>query len=168
MEHIFSEMYQVPEKIRIPYYKVKILELLLYLDATSIPEDASEPSYFYKTQVETIREIRSFLIRHITENFTQGELAVRFGISLTTMKSCVRSVYGAAIGTWLADYRMNRAAELLLKERETGIAEIGSRVGYENAAKLTAAFKRIMKMTPSEYRKENRRMCQDQGSSRLR
>ena len=38
MEHIFGEMYRVPEKIRIPYFKVKILELLLYLDAMTIPQ----------------------------------------------------------------------------------------------------------------------------------
>ena len=73
---------------------------------------------------------------------------------MTAMKSCFRSIYGEAIGTWLAGYRMNRAAELLLKEKETGIAEIGSRVGYSNAGKFTEAFKKIMKLTPSEYRRE--------------
>ena len=39
MEHIFGEMYRVPEKIRIPYFRVKILEMLLYLDTMSIPQE---------------------------------------------------------------------------------------------------------------------------------
>ena len=49
---------------------------------------------------------------------------------------------------------MNTAAELLVKRRELSIAEIGGKVGYDNAGKFTEAFKRIMKLTPSEYRKE--------------
>ena len=153
MEHIFAELYRVPEKIRIPYFKVKILELLLYLDAMPIPQETAAPPYFYKTQVEKIKAIRAFLMEHIAENFTQEELSRRFEIPMTPMKACFRSVYGCAIGTWLTHCRMNLAAELLVKQRELSIAEVGGKVGYDNAGKFTEAFKRIMKATPSEYRK---------------
>ena len=74
MEHIFGEMYRVPEKIRIPYFKVKILELLLCLDAMTIPQEESERPYFYKTQVEKVEAIKRFLTEHVAENFTQEEL----------------------------------------------------------------------------------------------
>ena len=154
MEHIFGEMYRVPEKIRIPYFRVKILEMLLYLDTMSIPEEDGERSYFYRTQVEKVQAIRDFLTEHLSENHTQEELSRRFDLPLTAMKACFRSAYGVSIGAWLTDHRMNRAAELLLREREMGIAEIGSRVGYNNAGKFTEAFKKIMKLTPSEYRRE--------------
>lgn len=79
----------------------------------------------------------------------------RFDIPMTAMKTCFRSVYGEAIGAWLTGYRMNRAAELL-RESDLSIAEIGSRVGYDNAGKFTVAFKITMKLTPSEYRRERR------------
>ena len=153
-EHIFSELYRVPEKIRIPYFKLKILELLLYLDAMNIPKDETERPYFYKTQVEKIKAIKRFLTEHISENFTQEELSRRFGIPMTSMKSCFRSVYGESIGTWLAGYRMNLAAEMLLRKKDFSIAEIGGHVGYNNAGKFTVAFKKVMQLTPSEYRKE--------------
>ncbi len=153
-EHIFGELYRVPEKIRIPYFKVKILELLLYLDAMTIPEGEEERPYFYRTQVEKVKAIRQFLTEHISENFTQEELSRRFDIPMTAMKTCFRSVYGETIGAWFTGYRMNRAAELLLRERKTSIAEIGSRVGYDNAGKFTVAFRKTMKLTPSEYRRE--------------
>ena len=154
IEHIFSELYRVPETIRIPYFKVKILELLLYLDAMTIPADDKAPAYFYKSHVETVKSIQAFLTAHIAENYTQEELSRRFDIALTPMKTCSRSVYGAAIGTWLTSYRMNLAAELLIRQQDLSIAEIGGRVGYDNAGKFTQAFKRVMKQTPSEYRKE--------------
>lgn len=154
-DHIFGELYRVPEKTRIPYFKVKILELLLYLNAMTVPEDENEQPYFYRTQAEKVRAIRQFLIAHISENYTQEKLSRRFDIPMTAMKTCFRSVYGEAIGAWLTGYRMNRAAELL-RESDLSIAEIGSRVGYDNAGKFTVAFKKTMKLTPSEYRRERR------------
>lgn len=153
-EHIFGELYRVPEKIRIPYFKVKILELLLYLDGMTVPKDETVPLYFHKTQVEKVKAIHDFLISHMAENFTQEALSRQFDIPMTPMKICFRTVYGSAIGTWLTDYRMNRAAELLVKQKDMTIAEIGGKVGYDNAGKFTEAFKRVMQLTPSEYRKE--------------
>jgi len=154
MEHIFEEMYRVPEKIRVPYFKVKTLELLLYLDAMTVPKDESERPYFYKTQIEKVKAIKRFLTENVSENFTQEELSRRFDIPMTTMKKCFRSVYGEAIGTWLNGYRMNVAAELLIRERKMSVAEVASRVGYDNAGKFTVSFKKIMKLTPTEYRRE--------------
>lgn len=152
-EHIFGELYRVPEQIRIPYFKVKILELL-YLDTMTIPDTVGERPYFYRTQVEKVKAIRRFLAEHILEHYTQEALSHRFDIPMTAMKTCFRSVYGTSSGSRLAGYRMNAAAELLLRERELSIAEIGGRGGYDNAGKFTVAFKKIMKLTPSEYRKE--------------
>lgn len=154
LEHIFGELYRVPEKIRIPYFKVKILELLLYLDAMTVPADETAPPYFYRSQVEKVKAIHDFLAEHIAENHTQEELSRRFNIPMTPMKTCFRSVYGSAIGAWLTGYRMDLAAELLVKRRELSVAEIGGRVGYDNAGKFTEAFKRTMKLTPSAYRRE--------------
>ena len=154
MERVFGEMYRVPEKIRIPYFKVKILEMLLYLDSVSIPESDGEKPYFYRSQVEKVRAIHDFLIENISENYTQEELSRRFDLPITAMKSCFRSAYGASMGAWLTDYRMNRAAELLIGSREMSIAEIGGAVGYDSAGKFAAAFKRLMRLTPSEYRRE--------------
>lgn len=154
MEHIFGEMYRVPEKIRIPYFRVKILEMLLYLDTMSIPKEDGERPYFYRTQVEKVQAIRDFLTEHLSENYTQEELARRFDLPLTAMKNCFRSAYGTSMGAWLTDYRMNRAAELLLKDDRPSISEIGGMVGYDSASKFAAAFKKAMKLTPSEYQKE--------------
>lgn len=153
-EHIFGELYRVPEKIRIPYFKIKILELLLYLDAITVPKETNAHPYFYRTQAEKVKALRLFLTEHLSENYTQEELSSRFDIPMTAMKNCFRSVYGEAIGVWLTNYRINRAAEMLIREPKTSIAEIGSRVGYDNSGKFTVAFKKIMKLTPSEYRRE--------------
>ena len=59
--HIFEEMYRVPEKARISYFQIKILELLLALDSMTPPKENAAHPYFYKTQLEKTKAVRDFL-----------------------------------------------------------------------------------------------------------
>ena len=131
---------------------IKIMELLLYLDALELPKEQEERPYYYKTQVEKVKAIQAFLAEHMAENYTQEDLSARFEIPLTGMKNCFKSVYGMSIGAWLTDYRMNRAAEFLRADREKSVAEIAGLVGYDSASKFAIAFRKIMGMSPVEYR----------------
>lgn len=153
IEHIFGELYAVPVKIRRPYFKIKILELLLFLEALEIGADAGERPYFYKTQVEKIKAMQEFLMCNAEQNFTQEELSARFDIPLTTMKRCFKSVFGSSIGAWLLEYRMNQAAVLLRTQKEISVAEIAGRAGYDSPSKFAMAFKKVMGLTPTEYRR---------------
>ena len=65
VEHIFSELYAVPEQIRIPYFKLKVMELLLFLEAAELPRRIDEPAYFYRTQVEKVKAIERYLTEQI-------------------------------------------------------------------------------------------------------
>ena len=150
IEHIFGELYQAPQKLRLPLFRLKVLELLLFLDAMEPPEDDGRAPYFCRTQVEKARAIRAFLAEHPAQRHTQEALSRRFGIALTPMKSCFRAVYGQSIGSWLTRCRMDRAAELLLADRSLSIADAAAQVGYESPSKFTAAFRRVMGRTPSE------------------
>ena len=152
IEHIFGELYAVPEKIKRPYFKIKILELLLYLEALELPENPVEKPYFYRTQVEKAKAVQQFLVGHMDENFTQEELSRRFDIPLTPLKNCFKSVFGASIGNYLLEYRMNQAAVFLRTKREMSVAEIAGCVGYDSPSKFAAAFRRKMGMTPMDYR----------------
>ena len=152
IEHIFGELYAVPEKIKRPYFKIKILELLLYLEALELPENPAEKPYFYRTQVEKAKAVQQFLVGHMDENFTQEELSRRFDIPLTPLKNCFKSVFGASIGNYLLEYRMNQAAVFLRTKREMSVAEIAGCVGYDSPSKFAAAFRRKMGMTPMDYR----------------
>ena len=155
-QHIFEEMYHVPESIRLPYLKIKVLELLLYLQAMEVPPDEESP-YFYKTQVEKVKAIRAYLADHLAEDHAQSELSEQFDIPLTAMKRCFKSVYGVSIGAWVTTCRMDRAAQLLRQGRRGGsVADIAAQVGYDSASKFAAAFKKATGMTPVEYRNEIR------------
>jgi AraC-like DNA-binding protein len=152
IEHIFSELYSLPEQVRIPYLKIKVLELLLFLDTLEKPDGGPERPYFYKTQVDKVKAIHTFLTENPDRRYTQEELSERFGLPLTAMKLCFRGVYGDSIYAYMKAYRMNAAA-LMLRRSSDSVCDIASRMGYENAAKFTAAFKSVKGISPAEYRK---------------
>ena len=59
MEHIFSELYAVPAGIRRGYFKVKVLELLLFLSALDV---AHEKHGYTAAQVRLARAARDALL----------------------------------------------------------------------------------------------------------
>ncbi len=154
IEHIFGELYSVPEKIKRPYFKIKILELLLYLEALEMPENPLEKPYFYKTQVEKTKAVQQFITRHMDENYTQEELSSRFDIPLTTLKQCFKSVFGSTIGSYLTRYRMNQAAVMLKTKRQMSVTEIAGLAGYDSPSKFAIAFRKVIGMSPTEYRRQ--------------
>lgn len=153
LEHIMAELYFVPGRIKAEYYKIKALELLLYLDALQISDSREERPYFYKGQVEKIRAIHDFVTENIQEHYTMEELAKQFQISLTGMKNCFKATYGDSMYSYFRRYRMNVAATMLRQDTEKGIAEIAGLVGYESPGKFSTAFRKVMGLTPIEYRR---------------
>lgn len=153
IEHIFNEMFCVPEEIKMEYMKIKVFELLLFLKALNIPENTEEKPYFYKTRVEKVKAVQRFIKDNADKNFKQEYLADKFDIPLTSMKQCFKSVYGCSIGEWLMQYRMNCAAVLLKNNKELSVTEIASMFGYESPSKFAIAFRKIMKQSPTQYRK---------------
>ncbi|MGL6201695.1 MAG: helix-turn-helix domain-containing protein [Lachnospiraceae bacterium] len=154
IEHIFSELYAIPLEIKNYYLRVKVFELLLFLDALELsPGTREERPYFYKTQVEKIKTIHKLLTENITEHYTLKDLARRFDIPLTTMKSCFKSIYGNSIFAYMRNYRMNHAANLLREQKDLSIAQIAGMVGYDSPGKFSTAFKDIIGDTPLVYRK---------------
>lgn len=153
IEHIFSELYHVPLKIKKDYFRIKVLELLLYLDALELSGRKEERPYFYKAQVEKIKAVHKLLTRDLTCSYTIEELAQRFDIAATSLKDCFKSVYGSPVSTYIRVYRMNYAASLLQSHKELKVTEIAGVVGYDSPSKFAAAFHREMGMTPLEYRK---------------
>lgn len=153
IEHIFSELYTVPVQIKEYYFKVKIFELLLYLDALEITDTKEERPYFYKTQVEKIKAIHKLLTENLEKHYTLEQLSAQFDLSLTTMKYCFKSTYGNSLFAYMRVYRMNYAANLLRQERDLSIAEIAGKVGYDSPGKFSTAFRDVMGSAPLAYRK---------------
>lgn len=85
---------------------------------------------------------------HITIN----SLALHFNTSSSTLKKTFRDAYGDSIFFCIRRQKMMSAAKIL-KDTNKTILEIAGDYGYENGSKFSAAFKKVMGVSPSEYRK---------------
>lgn len=152
IDHIFSELYDLPEHVRLPYFKIKVLELLLFLEALEVPEGGEERPYFYKAQVDKVKDIVALMTGNLEHWYTLEELSERFAFPVTSLKQCFKGIYGCTIAAYMKEYRMNAAA-LMLKDTREPVISIAARVGYGNPGKFAAAFRSVVGMTPTEYRK---------------
>ena len=152
IEHIFSELYSVPENIRKGYHKVKVLELLLFLSGLEYKGESEERRYFSRSQVTAAKEAKKYLLAHLDEHITITELADMLGISPTSLKICFKGVYGDTINGYITNCKMQKAASLL-KNTDKSVLEIAGIVGYNNGSKFAGAFRRVMNKSPNEYRK---------------
>ena len=152
-EHIFAAFYGQPEKLRLPYQRVKALELFLYL-AWMAFAPRNELTEYPPEQVAIVREIHSQLLRHMERRITIEELSKRYLINPTTLKSVFKAVYGASLAAHIKEHRMEQAAKLL-RETDMSIAAIAQAVGYESQGKFTAAFKHQFAALPTAYRKQS-------------
>ena len=103
-------------------------------------------------QVKIIREIHDHLTEHMEQRVTIEELAHRYLINPTTLKTVFKQVYGNSLAAHMKEHRMEKAASLL-RETELSVAEIAGQVGYESQSKFTAAFKEQFDQLPKEYRR---------------
>lgn len=150
LKHILGEMYEEQKRPRLFYLKLKVLELLCYL-LSSEAEATGDRPYFYKNHVVAVKAMTDYMVKHIDRHFTLAELSAKFEIPLTSMKKCFKGIYGMPVHTYMRQYRVHVAAELL-RQTNLSIAEIAEQVGYSNQSKFTEVFKRILRVAPIEYR----------------
>ena len=151
IDHIFSELYRVDERIRIPYFWIKVIELLLFLSLL----DASyvkKPRQFSEDVSKGTQQAYQYIIENPFSKITISQLAEMFHVAESSMKRCFTSIAGNSIGTFMKIKRMEAAAELLVSEPQLSICEVAEAAGYENQSKFSAAFKSIMGVTPFAYR----------------
>ena len=150
IEHVIGELYSVDERIKGSYFKLKCLELLLFVSI--VRESKVESISLSKKQIDVIENVRNDLTGNLESKITIDELADRYGISKTTLKNCFKEVYGKPIFKWRKEYRLDCACRLIEDDQLT-ISEISKKVGYSSPSKFSQAFKEYVGCTPSEYKK---------------
>lgn len=155
MKKLFEDMGSAPPECRIPYLQMKVAELLLLLCTSDMPEKSDESSFMTMGQVQIAKQVMEMISADLGKHYSIVNLAAPFGISPSSLKNYFQGVYGKNISTWLREARISAAA-LALRESNQPVAEIAAKVGYENASKFSAAFKRFLGETPLEYRRQSR------------
>lgn len=154
LSSLFKNFYEIPEDLREPFFYVKCLEILLFLTTLTGPKEV-EDSIFDQEQVTIVKEVHEDLISHLDKKITIEELARKYRIAPTALKKCFKGVYGESIYQYIKQYRMKEAAKVLLDTNDT-VLTIANSFGYENGSKFSDAFRSVMGVKPSEYRKQRK------------
>ena len=141
IEHIFFEMYKVPDDILIVYLKVKFQELFLYLTTVQNNASYSDRQYFAKNNIEIAKKINAYVLKNYNRTLPYEKLSEKFHIKITTMKNCYNSVFGETVNDTIIKKRLEVGANLL-KESSLSITEIALQVGYTDHSKFSNAFKK--------------------------
>lgn len=153
-EHIFSELYSVPTEIQKGYFKIKVLELLLFLSALNTEQDETQDLIFTKTQVELAKEVSRYLTQHMDDRITLEQLSNYFHMSGTHIRNTFKGVYGVSVYAFIRTQKMESAA-YMLEHTDKSILEIAGEHGYDNGSKFASAFRDVKGMAPNEYRNLN-------------
>lgn len=152
--HIFSELYSVPESIRKGYFKVKIMELFLFLSAMDISTNQSSGKSVSGSRAAVAKAVCRYLTDNMDQRITLEQVSDRFHISGTQIKSSFKDVYGVSMYSYIRTQKMQSAASMLT-DTDLTVLEIAGEYGYENGSKFAGAFKAVMGMSPNEYRHNN-------------
>ena len=89
----------------------------------------------------------------LKRHYTIEELSKQYLMNTTTLKSVFKAVYGMPIASYMKEYRMKLASNMLLQE-DKSISKIAAAVGYKSQGKFTSAFRDIFQILPTAYQKQ--------------
>jgi AraC-like DNA-binding protein len=104
------------------------------------------------SQVVYVEQAKDYISTNYSYPITVEDVASYVGISRSYLFRSFQAIQNQSPKEYLIEYRLKRARHLL-RETSLSIASIAYSVGFENNLYFSKAFKSKMKMTPSEYRK---------------
>ncbi len=147
-----------------------ITERILWLNEEAIGYHESHKEYFYRLRsicsdiCKQIQQNKSLqhgklierIQQYIQENYMNSGLGLsrissEFHISEGYVSSIFKEQSNVNFGDYVENIRINKACQLL-KENEHTISEISEFVGYNSVQSFRRAFKRVMGISPKEYR----------------
>lgn len=105
------------------------------------------------------QKVISYISAHFTENITLHALAQIFGYNEKYLSHSLHTLTGVHFTSLIAMYRIELAKKLLLSERQKTISAIALASGFSALNTFNRAFKKMVGMTPLEYRKEAVAKC---------
>lgn len=130
------------------------LSLLMDLLRRHLPGENPTQSRRIQRDNERIRAMMGYVQAHFTEDLTVADIAKSAAISPSECLRCFHNTIGLTPIQYTKYYRIQRAAKLLLAT-DKKITEIGSECGFQEMSYFAKAFREILAMTPSEYRRKH-------------
>ena len=101
---------------------------------------------------DPIAAAKQYVEEHLEQNITLSEMAGQLFLSPAYFSRLFKARTGSTFSAWVAQRRISQGMRYL-EETDMSIADISSRVGYQEANSFTRLFKQAVGQSPTEYRK---------------
>lgn len=89
------------------------------------------------------------------EHLTLEKLATQVTVSSHQLSEFINEYYNKNFTTFINDFRINKAKELLVKNRDYTILAVAYDVGFNSKSVFNKAFREATGLTPSEFKNNN-------------
>jgi AraC-like DNA-binding protein len=148
---------------RPPILRLKVMELLLLLDpglsggasegtgaSVSVSPGETPPPRFKAAA------LMSLIDENYADQFSLGDLATRFKLNPSYLSRAFRAETGCTIVEYLNKVRIRKSC-VLLKRSRASVLDIAFAVGYGSLSHFNHYFRRVMGLSPREFRKQSQR-----------
>lgn len=139
------------EKLLVTYDELGDLKqgVLAFMDDLAVHVSTHRENHSNK---ELIRDVKAYIEQHYDDpDISLVQITDRFGIKYVSQ--FFKDEIGEKFSEYVTRVRMEKAKSLLL-ESEDSIQEIAARVGYSHSFSFIRMFKRMVGITPGDYRRE--------------
>ena len=105
-------------------------------------------------QLLLVEHVREYIELHYCEHISLRDVASALGYSRSHLTNVVRLATGKPLNAWIIERRIAAAQQQLTGPYAT-VAEVASAVGFGDVAHFSRKFKRIVGVTPSEWRRRH-------------
>ena len=94
-----------------------------------------------------------YIHNHYAENISLTDIAGSASIGQRECLRCFKRMLQVSPIQYLIKYRIMYGADLLMKSRNLGIAEIATLCGFDSPSNFSKLFKNFYSLTPRQFRK---------------
>jgi len=103
-----------------------------------------------------LKHIHAKISRDVVHPASIAEYAHIAGVHPAHLARSFRACYGASIGEYVRNIRVQRAANMIISGRWR-LADIAAECGFADHAHMTNCFRKYLGITPSEYRRSGKK-----------
>lgn len=133
------------------YGKKSLYEVIefLYAEFLAISEKIGNIS-----NKSLMKKIENYILKNYAKDLKLEAIAQLFGYNSAYLGKMFKKTFGENFNTYLDKVRINEAKRLLLNE-SLKVYEVSEQVGFKNIDYFYKKFKRYVRQSPKEFRKDN-------------
>lgn len=133
---------------------VILTKIKVYLKQMFWGETMSNDKNLYEEYISRINKVQDYIESNISESFSLPMLSEIAHFSPYHFHRIFFTMTGETLFQYIQRIRLEKAAFLLLANKETNVMEISLECGFSNQASFAKAFKNYFKMSASKFRSE--------------